>query len=59
MRLGGESLEGVGPDLFGFFVGTEGLLGIALEITLRLLPRPEAYHTVLAAYESLEKAGRR
>lgn len=57
VRLGGESLEGVGPDLFGFFVGTEGLLGIALEITLRLLPRPEAYHTVLAAYESLEKAG--
>lgn len=57
VRLGGESLEGVGPDLHGFFVGTEGLLGIALEITLRLLPRPEAYHTLLAAYPSLEAAG--
>ena len=39
------------------FVGTEGLLGVAVEITLRLLPRPEAYHTVLAAYPSLEAAG--
>lgn len=57
VRLGGEGLEGVGPDLHGFFVGTEGLLGVAVEITLRLLPKPEAYHTVLAAYESLEKAG--
>ena len=57
VRLGGESLEGVGPDLHGFFVGTEGLLGVAVEITLRLLPRPEAYHTVLAAYPSLEAAG--
>ena len=57
VRLGGESLEGVGPDLHGFFVGTEGLLGVAVEITLRLLPKPEAYHTVLAAYPSLEAAG--
>jgi glycolate oxidase len=57
VELGSESLEGVGPDLPGFFVGSEGLFGIALEITLRLLPRPERYHTVLAAYDSLEAAG--
>ncbi|MDX2004220.1 MAG: FAD-linked oxidase C-terminal domain-containing protein [Meiothermus sp.] len=55
--LGGESLEGVGTDWLGLFVGSEGLMGIALEVTLRLLPRPEKYHTVLAAYDSLEKAG--
>ena len=57
VELGGESLEGVGPDWLGLFVGSEGLLGIAFEITLRLLPRPERYHTVLAAYRSLEQAG--
>ncbi|ADH63322.1 FAD linked oxidase domain protein [Allomeiothermus silvanus DSM 9946] len=57
VALGQESLEAVGPDWLGLFVGSEGLLGIALEITLRLLPRPEKYHTVLAAYDSLEKAG--
>ncbi len=55
--LGGESLEGVGPDLVGLFVGSEGLFGIALEITLRLLPVPECYRTVLAAYRSMAAAG--
>jgi len=57
VRFGGESLEEVGPDLVGLFVGSEGLFGIALEITLRLVPKPEAYRTVLAAYRSLEAAG--
>jgi glycolate oxidase len=57
VELGSESLEGTGPDWLGLFVGSEGLLGIATEITLRLLPRPEKYHTVLAAYDSLAKAG--
>jgi len=57
VELGSESLENVGPDWMGLFVGSEGLMGIATEITLRLLPRPEKYHTVLAAYDSLEKAG--
>jgi glycolate oxidase len=57
VQLGGASLEGVGPDLTGFFVGSEGLFGVALEITLRLLPRPELYRTVLAAYASLAAAG--
>jgi glycolate oxidase len=59
VEFGGESAEGVGvgPDLVGLFVGSEGLFGIALEITVRLLPKPERYRTVLAAYDSLEKAG--
>lgn len=57
VQLGGDSLEQVGPDLAGFFVGSEGLFGIALEITLRLLPKPELYRTVLAAYSSLQAAG--
>lgn len=57
VQLGGESLESVGPDLIGMYVGSEGLFGIALEITLRLLPKPEAYRTILAAYNSLEAAG--
>ena len=58
-QFGGESIDGVGigPDLIGLFVGSEGLFGIALEITLRLMPRPELYRTVLAAYDSLGAAG--
>jgi glycolate oxidase len=55
--LGGDSLEHVGPDWTGLYVGAEGLFGVALEITLRLLPRPETYRTVLAAYRSLQAAG--
>jgi glycolate oxidase len=59
VEFGSESVEGVGigPDLIGLFVGSEGLLGVALEITVRLLPKPERFRTVLAAYDSLQKAG--
>lgn len=58
VELGGDSLESVDPDMVGLYVGSEGLFGIALEITLRLLPKPESFRTVLAAYRSLESAGR-
>ena len=57
VSIGGNSLESVGPDATGLFVGSEGLFGVALEITLRLLPKPEKFHTVLAGYSTLEKAG--
>ena len=56
-ELGSASVEGAGPDLLGLFVGSEGLLGIATQITVRLIPKPEAYYTVLAGYDTLEQAG--
>lgn len=54
---GGESREQTGPDWCGLFTGHEGLFGLALEITLQLLPVPETYHTALAGYRTLEAAG--
>ncbi len=57
VEWGGASRENVGPDWCGLFTGNEGLFGIALEITLQLLPRPECFHTVLAGYRTLEQAG--
>jgi glycolate oxidase len=57
VEWGGSSRETVGPDWCGLFTGNEGLFGIALEITLQLLPKPECYHTVLAGYRTLEQAG--
>ncbi|MFW6039655.1 MAG: FAD-binding oxidoreductase, partial [Gemmatimonadota bacterium] len=57
VELGGDGLETIGPDWTGLFVGCEGLFGIALEVTLRLLPPAETYHTVLAGYETIEAAG--
>ena len=57
VELGNDSLENAGPDCVGLFVGSEGLLGIALEIQIRLLAIPESYQTLLASYDSLEAAG--
>jgi glycolate dehydrogenase FAD-linked subunit len=51
------SADTPGPDLLGVFVGSEGTLGIATEVTLRLLRRPEAVRTVLAAFDSTDAAG--
>ncbi|MDC0278923.1 FAD-binding protein [bacterium] len=57
VEMGGASVESVGPDFTGLFCGSEGLFGIALEITLRLLPKPQQFHTVLVGYQSLQAAG--
>jgi glycolate oxidase len=57
VEWGGGSRERLGPDWCGLFTGNEGLFGIALEITLQLLPTAECFHTVLAGYRTLEEAG--
>jgi len=57
VEWGGASREQVGPDWCGLFTGNEGLFGVALEITLQLLPRAECFHTVMAGYRTLEQAG--
>ncbi len=57
VELGSHSSESVGPDATGLFVGSEGTLGIATQITLRLIPKPDAFHTVLIGYGSVDAAG--
>jgi glycolate oxidase len=57
VEWGGASREFVGPDWCGLFTGNEGLFGIAIEITLQLLPKAECFHTVLAGFRTLEEAG--
>jgi glycolate oxidase len=57
VEFGSASREQVGPDWTGLFVGNEGLFGIALEVTLQLLPRAECFHTVLAGYRTIDQAG--
>lgn len=55
--VGGEVPEMPGYDLTGLFVGSEGTLGIATEITLRILKTPESICVLLADFTSVEAAG--
>jgi glycolate oxidase len=57
VEFGSMSREQNGPDWTALFVGSEGLFGVALELTLQLLPRAECFHTVLAGYRTMEQAG--
>ncbi len=57
VNLGGQVPETPGYDLTGIFVGSEGTLGIATEITLRILKTPESICVLLADFTSIEAAG--
>ncbi len=57
VEVGGVGLEGVGPDLRGAVIGSEGTLAIATEITVRLLRKPETVRTLVADFPSAEAAG--
>ena len=55
--VGSEGLDAAGFDLMALVTGSEGMLGIVTEITVRLLPTPEAAQVVLAAFDSVSTAG--
>jgi glycolate oxidase len=57
VRLGGKAPDPPGYDLLGAFVGSEGTLGIATEVTVRLMRAPESVRTLLAAFPSTDDAG--
>ena len=57
VELGGASTEHAGPGWTGMFCGSEGLFGIAVRATLRLVPVSETIRTSLAVYDGLEAAG--
>jgi glycolate oxidase len=57
VELGGKALDPPGLDLLGVVVGSEGTLGIATRITLRILRAPETVRTLLAAFHSTDEAG--
>jgi glycolate oxidase len=57
VHLGGKTLDLPGYDLMGVFVGSEGTLGIATKVTLRIVKRPECIRTLLAAFPGTNEAG--
>jgi glycolate oxidase len=56
-HFGSSTLDAPGYDLAGVFVGSEGTLGVATKITLRIVRRPEVVQTLLAAFETPSAAG--
>src|SRR5215210_2148287 len=57
VRLGGKHLDSGGYDLMGIVTGSEGLLGVITEVTVRILPKPETARAVLVGFASSEDAG--
>ena len=57
VRLGGKHLDSEGYDLLGITVGSEGLLGVVTEVTVRILPKPTTARALLIGFPSNESAG--
>ncbi|MBC5806796.1 MAG: FAD-binding oxidoreductase [Candidatus Eremiobacter antarcticus] len=56
--LGGRENETAGYDLLGVFIGSEGTLGIATKIAVKLTPQPETTRTLLAVFDSVDDASK-
>ncbi|MGL6181148.1 MAG: FAD-linked oxidase C-terminal domain-containing protein [Aestuariivirga sp.] len=57
IRLGGKHLDSEGYDLLGLMTGSEGLLGVVTEVTVRILQKPETARAVLVGFPTSEDAG--
>ncbi len=57
LRLGGKHLDAEGYDLLGVMVGSEGLLGVVTEVTVRILRKPDTARAVLLGFPSVEQGG--
>ena len=57
LSIGSQALDAPGYDLLALMTGSEGLLGIITEVTVKLLPCPEIAQVVMAAFDSVDAAG--
>jgi glycolate oxidase len=57
VRLGGKNFDASGYDLLGVMVGSEGMLGIVTEVTVRILPKPPGARALLIGFSTVEGAG--
>ena len=57
VRLGGKHLDAGGYDLLGVLTGSEGLLGVVTEVTVRILPKPVAARALLVGFATVAEAG--
>ena len=57
IEFGNEALDAPGLDLLALVMGSEGMLAVATEITVKLVPKPQTARVILAAFDEVEKAG--
>ena len=57
LEIGSDALDSPGYDLLALMTGSEGMLAVITEITVKLLPRPERAQCILAAFDDIAKAG--
>src|SRR5437763_10848411 len=57
IRIGGKHLDSEGYDLLGLITGSEGLLGVVTEVTVRILRKPETARAALVGFAEVEAAG--
>jgi len=58
LTLGSDAWDSPGFDFLALFTGSEGMLGVVTEVTVKLLPKPQVAKVLLASFDSVEKAGR-
>jgi glycolate oxidase len=56
-EIGSEALDSPGYDLLALMIGSEGMLGVVTEVTVKLVPKPELAQVVMASFDDVAKAG--
>lgn len=57
IELGGEALDAPGLDLLAIFIGSEGMLGIVTEVTVKLVPKPQSARVIMASFDDIVTGG--
>ncbi|WP_119155045.1 FAD-linked oxidase C-terminal domain-containing protein [Caldimonas tepidiphila] len=57
LELGGDALDAPGLDLLAVFIGSEGMLGVVTEVTVKLVPKPQLARCIMASFDDVRKAG--
>ncbi|MFZ6743007.1 FAD-linked oxidase C-terminal domain-containing protein [Undibacterium sp. JH2W] len=57
IELGGGALDAPGLDLLAVFIGSEGMLGVVTEVTVKLIPKPQTARVIMASFDDVVKGG--
>ncbi|MBK9573164.1 MAG: FAD-binding protein [Rhodoferax sp.] len=57
VEFGGEALDAPGLDLLSIVIGSEGMLAVTMEVTVKLVPKPQLARCIMASFDDIRKAG--